>query len=91
MATTPQNIDNEQAPPDEIQQLADALLVLFRPVVAIRHASMVASTATVYDRMNEVFPDMYTPGQMVLALQRAGFRMYNAGDLDIRWLLAERG
>ncbi|MDP2188565.1 MAG: hypothetical protein Q8J69_07770 [Sphingobacteriaceae bacterium] len=79
----------EQAP-DEIQQLADALLVLFVPVLSITDASLVASTATLYDRLNEVFPDMYTSAQMVLALQRARFKMYNAGELDVRWLLKER-
>lgn len=89
MATTPQHIE-EQEQPDEIQKLAAALLFLFAPVQSITEATLIASTATVHERFNEVFPDMYTPSQMVLALQRAQFKMYNAGEFDVRWLLKER-
>jgi len=90
MATTPQNIPQEEQAPDEIQQLADALLFLFRPVAHVTSGLNHTSTNTIHERFNETFPDMYTPSQMVVALKRAGFRMYNAGEMDIRWLLAEK-
>lgn len=89
MAETSNNKEIEQVP-DEIQKLASALLFLFAPVDRIEAADLVASTATIYDRIQEIFPDLYTASQTVLALKHAGFRMYNAGELDIRWLLANK-
>lgn len=80
----------EQMKSPFVEPIVDLLLTVYAPATDITDADELLSTATITDRLNDVLPFEVLTEDVKSALDRAGFVLYNAGRMDLRWMLAAK-
>lgn len=85
-----EELEPEQMESPFVEPIVDTLLTVYSPATDITEADELLSTATIADRLADVLPFEVLPEDVKTALNRAGFMLYNAGQMDLRWMLAAR-
>lgn len=83
-----EELEPEQMESPCVEPIVDTLLTVYLPATDITEADELLNTATIADRLNDVLPFEVLTEDVKIALNRAGFMLYNAGQMDLRWMLA---